>query len=262
MYRPGHLTLPDSDAADDFAQTGRRLAAQALAALDAGRLEPVDGALSHGWVEVFPELTDDERRLGQLPGFTPERIEQWLETFPIEDLGLPPTTGAPRPDDPTSDVNSTPIPEEAGPSTFAHEIGDLSTPNESDLPSDFDERSIELANENGVIRPREGRAGARYEAATGKTLARPDPADPSYDFLDTSNGDRIEVKGPIPALDGVIPEERLEGLIEATVREANLQSGADRVVVDAEGLSVSQLDRLRRELENRIFSDIRVDIMR
>ena len=128
MYRPGHLTLPDSDAADDFAETGRRIAAQALAALDAGRLEPVDGALSRGWVEVFPELTDDERRLGELPGFTPERIEQWLETFPIEDLGLPPTTGTPRPDDPTSDVISTPIPEEAGPNIVEVRPGSTETP--------------------------------------------------------------------------------------------------------------------------------------
>lgn len=47
------------------------------------------------WVEFFTELTEDERRLGQLPGFTPKRIEQWLETYPIEELGLPNHTGAP-----------------------------------------------------------------------------------------------------------------------------------------------------------------------
>lgn len=93
-------------------------------------------------------------------------------------------------------------------------------------------------------------------------MARPDPPDPAYDFVDTSNGDRIEVNGPVPAVGGAVPEERLNGLIEATVDEANLQSGADRIVVDAEGLSPTQVDRLRRELENRISSDIPVDIMR
>jgi len=227
-----------------------------------GDLRLQDGELAQGWVEVFPELTEDERRLGELPGFTPERIEQWLETYPIEDLGLPNTTGSPIPDDPTDTVVSTPFPEETGPNIVASEIGNLTTPDDRDLPDGFDDRSVELANENGVQRPREGRAGARYEAARGTTLARPDPADPAHDFIDTANGERIEVKGPVPGVNGVVPEERLDGLIEATVDEANLQTGADRIIVDAEGLSLTQVDRLRQELENRISSDTPVDIMR
>lgn len=227
-----------------------------------GDLRLQEGELAQGWVEAFPELTEDERRLGELPGFTPERIEQWLETYPIEELGLPHDTGSPIPADPTDNVISTPIPEETGPTILAREIGSLSVPDERDLPIDYGSRAIELANENGVQRPREGRAGARYEAATGTTLARPNPADPAYDFIDTTNGERIEVKGPIPAVDGAVPEERLDGLIEATVDEANLQTGADRIVVDAEGLSPAQVERLRQELENRISSDIPVDIMR
>lgn len=101
-----------------------------------------------------------------------------------------------------------------------------------------------------------------YEAATGTTLARPAPPNPAYDFVDTSNGDKIEVKGPVPAVDGVVPEARLDGLIEATVDEANFQTGADRIVVDAEGLSSMQVERLHRELENRISSGIPVDILR
>ena len=67
---------------------------------------------------------------------------------------------------------------------------------------------------------------------------------------------------PVPGVNGVVPEERLDGLIEATIDEANLQTGADRIVVDAEGLSATQVDRLSRELENRVSSDIPVDIMR
>lgn len=231
-------------------------------AYEAGRLSLQEGRLSQGWVEVLPELTEEELRLGQLPGFTPERMEQWLESYPAEDLGLPPNTGTPIPTAPIGNVISTPIPEDMGPNIVAQEIGDLNAPEENDMPPNFGERSAELANENGIIRTREGRAGARIEAATGTTLARPNPADPAFDFVDTSNGERIEVKGPVPAVDGIVPEKRLNGLIEATVDEANLQSGADRIIVDAEGLSPAQVDRLRQELENRISSNIRVDIMR
>lgn len=95
-----------------------------MAALDANPLTPVVGELAKGWVEVFPELTEDERRLGQLPGFTPERLDQWLETYPIEDLGLPNHTGSPIPDDPTDSIISTPIPEETGPNIVAVRPGE------------------------------------------------------------------------------------------------------------------------------------------
>lgn len=114
MYRPGLFTLPNEDAGDAV-NLARRLAVDALAALDAGRLVIDEGSLSQGWVEVFPGLTEDERRLGQLPGFTPERIDQWLETYPAEVLGLPNHTGSPPVEDPTGNVISTPIPDEAGP---------------------------------------------------------------------------------------------------------------------------------------------------
>lgn len=159
-----------------------------------GDLRLQESELAQGWVEIFPELTEDERRLGELPGFTPERIEQWLETYPIEELGLPNNTGSPVPGDPTSNIISTPIPEATGPNIVVNEIGNLSITDERDLPDDFGRRSIELATENGVQRPREGRAGARYEAATGTVLTRPDPADPAYDFFDESNRERNDTK--------------------------------------------------------------------
>ena len=114
MYRPGLFTLPNENALDAV-NLARRLAAEALAALDAGRLVIEEGSLSQGWVEVFPELTEDERRLGQLPGLTPERIEQWLETYPAEILGLPNHTGSPPTEDPTGNIISTPIPEAVSP---------------------------------------------------------------------------------------------------------------------------------------------------
>ena len=127
MYQTGLFTLPNEDA---FAvvNLARRLAAEALDALDAGRLVPDDGSLAQGWVEVFPELTEDERRLGQLPGFTPERIEQWLETYPAEVLGLPNHTGSPATGDPTGNIISTPIPELAGPSILEARPANITTP--------------------------------------------------------------------------------------------------------------------------------------
>jgi len=88
---------------------------QAYNAFAEGRLRLQDGTIAQGWVEVFPELTEGERRLGELPGFTPERIDEWLETYPAEVLGLPTHTGSPPVEDPTGNIISTPIPDEAGP---------------------------------------------------------------------------------------------------------------------------------------------------
>lgn len=130
MYRPGLFTLPNGNALDAV-NLARRLAVDALAALDAGRLIIGEGSLSQGWVEVFPELPEDDRRLGQLPGFTPERIEQWLETYPAEVLGLPNHTGSPAAEDLTGSIISTPIPDEAGPNIVEARPGEptrLSTP--------------------------------------------------------------------------------------------------------------------------------------
>lgn len=93
-----------------------------------GDLRLQDGELAQGWVEVFPELTEEERLLGELPGFTPERIEQWLETYPIEELGLPNDTGSPFPGDPTDNTISTPIPEETGPNIVEARPGNTTTP--------------------------------------------------------------------------------------------------------------------------------------
>nr|WP_282569275.1 hypothetical protein [Aliiroseovarius sp. S1339] len=117
--------------------------------MEASRLIPVDGELAQGWVEVFPELTEDERRLELLPGFTPERIEQWLETYPIEDLGLPNHTGSPIPDDPTDSIISTPIPEETGPNIVAVQPGEPTPINPSD--DEATQRGHRRENESAQI---------------------------------------------------------------------------------------------------------------
>lgn len=96
-------------------------------AYEQGRLRLQAGELAEGWVEVFPELTEGERRLGELPGFTPERIAQWLEIYPAEDLGLPDHTGAPVPADPSGNIISTPIPQELGPNIVEARPGETFT---------------------------------------------------------------------------------------------------------------------------------------
>ncbi|MDS0927638.1 hypothetical protein [Rhodobacter capsulatus] len=88
---------------------------QAYNAFAESRLRRQHGTIAQGWVKVFPELTGGERRLGELPGFTPERIDQWLETYPAETLGLPNHTGSLPVEDPDGNIISTPIPDEAGP---------------------------------------------------------------------------------------------------------------------------------------------------
>ena len=105
---------------------------RAYSAFAEGRLRLQDGTIAQGWVEVFPELTDGERRLGELPGFTPERIDQWLESYPAEVLGLPNHTGSPAAEDPTGNITSTPIPDAAGPNVVTmenpHSIDSVSIP--------------------------------------------------------------------------------------------------------------------------------------
>ena len=66
--------------------------------------------------------------VGELPGFTPERIDQWLETYPAELLGLPNHTGSPPVEDPTGNIISTPIPELAGPSILEARPANITTP--------------------------------------------------------------------------------------------------------------------------------------
>jgi hypothetical protein len=122
---------------------------RAYSAFSEGRLRLRDGKIADGWVEVFPELTDGERRLGELPGFTPERIEQWLETYPAEVVGLPNHTGSPATEDPTGNIISTPIPDEVGPSIVEVRPGEPTPigPNDDDATR----RAIQRENESAQL---------------------------------------------------------------------------------------------------------------
>ena len=128
----------------------------------------------------------------------------------------------------------------------------------------FAGRAHELATEAPGARPRlaEGVGAARYEAATGRRLERPDPVDPSHDFRDPEFGVRIDLKGPVPPLGGPVPDERLGGLIAKIVREADLSSGSDMVLVDTLGLTEAQRGRVRAAVETRVRSGKSVVFMR
>lgn len=63
MRPPGLFTLPNENAGDAV-NLAHRLAVDALSALDAGRLVIDEGSFSRGWGEVFPGLSEDDRRLG------------------------------------------------------------------------------------------------------------------------------------------------------------------------------------------------------
>lgn len=80
------------------------------------RLRLQEGSLAAGWAEVFPELTDGEKKLGQLPGFTPERLDQLTEQYGREVLGLPSDTGNGPVEGPAGNVIATPIPDVGRPS--------------------------------------------------------------------------------------------------------------------------------------------------
>ena len=129
-------------------------------------------------------------------------------------------------------------------------------PGMMDVPG-FAERAAALAVEPPFTRPRpmEGLGAARYESATGRRLDRPEPADPSYDFLDAKTGMRIDLKGPLPPRGGPVADDRVAGLIEAIVRESNLSTGCDTVLIDMLGLSAEQRDRLRGSVTARVRTD-------
>lgn len=112
-----------------FAEALKRVEEVGLKAWREGRLRDRDGTLASGWAEVFPELTEDEKRLGQLPGFTAERIDEFREEYPADVLGLPDNTGGAPDDAPVGNVLSTPIPEEVGQNTVeARPDGAFTTP--------------------------------------------------------------------------------------------------------------------------------------
>ncbi len=242
MYQPGLFTLP-SDNSLEAVGIARRLAEQALAALEAERLSVAEGELAQGWVEIFPELTEDERRLGELPGFTPERIDEWLETYPAEDLGLPNHTGSPLPDDPTGNIISTPIPEETGANIVATER----TPEE--LGALASDPAHGGATTPGAEREREIGLGAEQAGIVKGPIIR-DPSG-AAEFID-SDGQAWDVKGfrsDFPVSRGGFEIDRAMNNVEKELRSGH------NVIIDTGNLSEDDLGALQTEIERRGFSE-------
>jgi hypothetical protein len=84
---------------------------EAVAIYEANALTPVDGEWAQGWAESYPALTEAEKRLGELPGFTPAQIEEFQEHYPAEDFDLPNHTGGAVPVIEGLDIISTSIPD-------------------------------------------------------------------------------------------------------------------------------------------------------
>lgn len=212
-------------------------------AYERGDLRLQDGEFAEGWIEIFPELTEDERRLGELPGFTPERIEQWLETYPIEVLGSPNHTGASVPDDPSENKISTPIPEEAESNIVAIER----TQEELDALA-ADPSHGGAVREQGR-REREIGLGAEDAGLIPGPIVR-DPTG-AAEFIDAYD-QAWDVKGfrsGFPASAG-----GFDVTIDVAKIERELRSGHN-VIIDTGFLTEADLRSLREEIDHRGFSD-------
>ena len=245
----------------------RAFVAGALEAHAAGRLVPRPDALARGWAEVFPALDEAGRRLGELPGFLPPRLDEILaqEGFaPADPMDIgPQNTGAPPVTMPTEPlVTLSPDRDLIGSAVFQVPMRLLEVPNGATDTPGFRARVEKLEVEDGRRRPHEGLGAARFEAAGGSRLARPDPVDPAFDFRLEGRGQgaadaRFDFKGPLPMIPGQesVLEGQVTGLIDSVVDEVNLKSGANRIVVDTHGLTYAQIDRVLDELDRRIDSD-------
>lgn len=192
-----------------------------------GDLRLQDGDLAQGWVEIFPELTEDARRLGELPGFTPERIEQWLEAYPIQELGLPNNTGAPIPGDPTDNIISTPIPEETGPIIVAVRPGDPTPINPNS--DEATQRGHRRENESPQILGKNGFDVIQNPAVDG-------PKRPDY-----------VINGEI--YDHYAPDTDRARNIWSTVKQKVEAGQAPNIVIGLQDSSVDE-DVLRQQFEN------------
>ncbi len=165
--------------------------------------------------------------MGELPGFTPERIEQWLETYPIEELDLPNNTGAPVPDDPTDTVISTPIPEEAEPSIVEARPGEPTPIG----PNDDEEtrRGIQRENESAQILRQNGFDVIQNPAVDG-------PKNPDY-----------LINGEI--YDHYAPSTDRARNIWSEVKKIVEKDQAQNIVIGLQDSSVDE-DSLRQQFED------------
>jgi hypothetical protein len=104
---------------------------------------------------------------------------------------------------------------------------------------------LELSNDPSGQKINEGIGGVRIEQATGERLWR--SADPAFDFGSKRFG-RIDIKGPLREASTGAPipltDAMVVGMGKSAIKEANLSTGSDVVVVDTLGLSDAQVKLL------------------
>ena len=235
LAHPGALGRAAAGNAEDLAAIQAVIGA-ALKAFAAGRLVPTEGDLAQGWVEVFPELTEDERRLGQLPGFTPERLDQFREEYPAEGPDLPNHTGQGPARDPTGSIISTPIPEERGPEIVTMER----TPRELEALASDPAHGGKVSNKS--IREREVGLGAEFSGLVPGPIRR-DPSG-AAEFID-ADGQAWDVKGfrsDMPATSGGFDLTRDIGKVEREL------AAGHNVIIDTASLNQADVEAVESEL--------------
>jgi hypothetical protein len=98
-------------------------------------------------------------------------------------------------------------------------------------------RQLELGTDpaRGFIQA-EGTGGARLEQALGRTITR--SADGAADFVDSHLGS-ISLKGPIP------PQGSVQGLANAAIKDATMNTATRALVIDTKGLTPAQVAALK-----------------
>ncbi len=177
--------------------------------------------------------------LGQLPGFTPERIEAFREEYPAEVLGLPDNTGNAPDDAPVGSVISTPMPEDAGPNIV----------NIDRTQEELDALASDPAHGGRVgkksVQEREVGLGAEASGLMpGPIIRYPTGA---AEFID-SNGQAWDVKG----FRSDFPPEK--GGFDLAQDMKNIDSelaSGHNVIVDTSKMSESAVKSMKDEVERR-----------
>lgn len=169
LMAPG--TMRRIGQSENFAALSR-FATEAARAYRDGRLRLTPDGWAQGWTEVFPELTEDERRLAELPGFTAEQQRAFILADPVLNDGLPTHTGHAPEGDPVGNVISTPTPSGALPNVLETRRGrDFVTPAGNIIPQHgYDESGREY------IEGRKGHTGEQID----DLIANPDRARSGY----------------------------------------------------------------------------------
>jgi RHS repeat-associated protein len=102
-------------------------------------------------------------------------------------------------------------------------------------------RQLELGTDpvRGFIQA-EGTGGVRLEQALGRTITR--SSDGAADFIDSQLG-TISLKGPIPAQGSV------QGLANAAIRDATMNTATRTLVIDTMGLTPAQVSALKAAVQ-------------